>query len=64
MRGWLFWGQEEGSKLKAPKTSGGVRTPVRLTIPPGIVMFLVCFTNEPRDRQEKFLFTLLTNNRI
>jgi len=34
-------GQGEGSKLKAPKTSGGGRTPVRHTIPLGIVIFLV-----------------------
>jgi len=41
MRGWLFRGQGEGSKFQAPKTSGGGRTPVRLTIPPVIVIFLV-----------------------
>jgi len=34
-------GQREGSKLKAPKTSGGGRTPVRHTIPLGIAIFLV-----------------------
>jgi len=34
-------GQGEGSKLKAPKTNGGGRTPVRHTIPIGIVIFLV-----------------------
>jgi len=33
-------GQGEGSKLKAPKTSGGVRTPVHHTILIGIVIFL------------------------
>jgi len=41
MRGWLFRGQGEGSKVKALKTSGGGRTPVRHTIPLGIVIFLV-----------------------
>jgi len=30
-----------GSKVKAPKTSGGCRTPVRHTIPLGIVISLV-----------------------
>jgi len=44
MRGWWLQGQGEASKLKAPKTSGGGRTPVRHTIPLGIVLFLVCFT--------------------
>jgi len=34
-------GQGEGSKLKVPKTSGEGRTPVRHTIPLGIVIFLV-----------------------
>jgi len=43
MRGWGFRGQREVSKLKAPKTSGGGRTPVRHTIPLGIVIFLVSF---------------------
>jgi len=42
MRGWWFWGQREGSKLKVPKTSGGGRTPARPTIPLKIVIFLVC----------------------
>jgi len=32
-----------GSKLKAHKTSGGPKMPVRHTIPLGIVIFLVCF---------------------
>jgi len=41
MRVWGFRGQEEGSKLKAPKTSGGGKTPVRHTIPLGIVIFVV-----------------------
>jgi len=34
-------GQGLGFKVKAPKTSGGGRTPVRHTIPLGIVIFLV-----------------------
>jgi len=42
MRGWLFrGGHGEGSKVKARKTSGGGRTPVRHTIPLGIVIFLL-----------------------
>jgi len=42
MRGWWFRVQGQGSKLKANKTSGGGRTPVRHTIPLGIVIFPVC----------------------
>jgi len=34
-------GQGAGSKVKAPKTSGGRRTTVHHTIPLGIVIFLV-----------------------
>jgi len=34
-------GQGAGSKVKAHKTSGGRKTPVRHTIPLGIVIFLV-----------------------
>jgi len=34
-------GQGAGSKVKAPMTSGVGRTPVRHTIPLGIVIFLV-----------------------
>jgi len=41
MRGWLFRGHGAGSKGKAPMTSGGRKTPVRHTIPLGIVIFLV-----------------------
>jgi len=37
----VILGQGAGSKVKAPKTSGGGRTPVRHTIPLGIVIFLV-----------------------
>jgi len=35
-----------GCKVKAPKTSGGRRTPVRHTIPLGIVIFLVLLVCE------------------
>jgi len=41
MRGLWFRGQEDGSKLKAPKTRGGGKTPVRHIIPLGIVIFQV-----------------------
>jgi len=41
MRGWWFPGQVAGSKVKAHKTSGGRKMPVRHTIPLGIVIFLV-----------------------
>jgi len=41
MRGVVIPGQGAGSKVKAHKTSGGGRTPVRHTIPLGIVIFLV-----------------------
>jgi len=41
IRGWLFPGQGAGSKVKAHKTSGGRKMPVRHTIPLGIVVFLV-----------------------
>jgi len=34
-------GHGKGSKVKAPKTSGGCRMPFRHTIPLGIVIFLV-----------------------
>jgi len=34
-------GQGAGSKVKAHKTSGGRKMPVRHTIPLGIVIFLV-----------------------
>jgi len=40
-------GQGAGSKVKAPKTSGGRRTPVRHTIPLGIVIFLVIIIIPP-----------------
>jgi len=43
MRGWRFRGQGAGSKVKAHKTSGGRKMPVRHTIPLGIVIFLVDF---------------------
>jgi len=43
MRGWRFPGQGAGSKVKAHKTSGGRKMPVRHTIPLGIVIFLVLF---------------------
>jgi len=36
-------GQGAGSKVKAHKTSGGRKMPVRHTIPLGIVIFLVFF---------------------
>jgi len=36
-------GHGEGFKVKAPKTSGESRTPVRHTIPLWIVIFLVVF---------------------
>jgi len=53
MRVWWFRGQGAGSKVMAPKTSGGGRTSVRHTIPLGIVIFLVCFVFSFRNMDSK-----------
>jgi len=63
MRGWSFrvGGQREGSKVKAPKTSGGGRTPVRHAIPLGIVIFLV-FQSLPKIKNKGQCIQLFSYN--
>jgi len=46
--------------VKAHKTSGGRKMPVRHTIPLGIVIFLVCYTLKYRNRPEYNYYHYLT----
>jgi len=50
-------GQGAGSKVKAHKTSGGRKMPVRHTIPLGIVIFLV-FSNSSHAATDTFKIDL------
>jgi len=47
-----------GSKVKVHKTSGGCKTPVRLTIPLGIVIFLVVHVMHKIFNSLKYLFCI------